>query len=98
MSPKHLDRYVREFAGRYNWRDYDTIEQMQIMARHMTRAKLPYEKLTAGGPAYPKLEKAVHEPAGLMTRWQKDLVMPEMVLARIPNRGCCCPFGCPKAN
>lgn len=62
MSPKHLDRYVRDFAGRYNWRDYDTIEQMQIMARQMTRAKLPYEKRTAGGTAYPKLEKPFTSP------------------------------------
>lgn len=57
VSPKHLDRYVREFAGRYNWRDYDTIKQMEIMAGCMTRARLPYEKLIEGGPAYPKLEK-----------------------------------------
>ncbi|MDE2867527.1 MAG: IS1595 family transposase [Chloroflexota bacterium] len=57
VSPKHLDRYVREFSGRFNWRDYDTIEQMQIMARQMTRARLPYEKLIEGGPAYPKLDQ-----------------------------------------
>ncbi len=62
MSPKHLVRYVREVAGRYNWRDYDTIEQMQIMARQMTRARLPYEKLIEGGPAYPKLEKPLISP------------------------------------
>ena len=28
MSPKHLDRYCQEFAGRHNARDADTIDQM----------------------------------------------------------------------
>ena len=31
MSPKHLQRYVNEFAGRHNIRDANTIEQMQSM-------------------------------------------------------------------
>ena len=36
MSPKHLDRYVNEFAGRYNVRPLDTVDQMSIiMARRM---------------------------------------------------------------
>ena len=28
FSPKHLDRYVQEFAGRHNLREQDTIEMM----------------------------------------------------------------------
>ena len=28
LSPKHLQRYVNEFAGRHNIRDKDTIDQM----------------------------------------------------------------------
>ncbi len=28
LSPKHLQRYVDEFAGRHNQRDRDTIDQM----------------------------------------------------------------------
>ena len=28
MSPKHLDRYVKEFSGRHNDRDSDTVDQM----------------------------------------------------------------------
>ena len=28
MPPKHLDRYVQEFAGRHNIRDMDTATQM----------------------------------------------------------------------
>lgn len=54
MSPKHLNRYVGEFAGRHNQRPMDTLDQMAAMARGMTRKRLPYAKLTAGGPAYPK--------------------------------------------
>jgi len=29
FSPKHLDRYVKEFAGRHNIRDLDTLAQMR---------------------------------------------------------------------
>ena len=32
MSPKHLNRYVQEFAGRHNVRDMDTIDQMRFLA------------------------------------------------------------------
>ncbi len=28
MSPKHLERYVREFSGLHNIREQDTIDQM----------------------------------------------------------------------
>ena len=28
ISPKHLDRYVRQFAGKHNTRESDTIDQM----------------------------------------------------------------------
>ena len=42
-SPKHLDRYVREFAGRNNMRDLDTVDQMSALARGMVgkRRKRP---------------------------------------------------------
>ena len=29
ISPKHLDRYVREFAGKHNLRQLDTLDQMR---------------------------------------------------------------------
>ncbi len=35
MSCKHLDRYVNEFAGRHNFRDLDTIQQMCALAATM---------------------------------------------------------------
>ena len=47
MSEKHLDRYVKEFAGRHNSRSRDTIEQMERTARQMTGKHLPYAELTA---------------------------------------------------
>ena len=47
-SPKHLDRYVREFAGRNNMRDLDTIDQMSTLARGMVGKRLTYRKLIAG--------------------------------------------------
>ena len=45
ISPKHLDRYVTEFAGRYNDRPLDTIEQMGGMVRGMVGKRLTYEEL-----------------------------------------------------
>ena len=32
MSHKHLSRYITEFAGRHNLRDYDTLVQMEMLA------------------------------------------------------------------
>ena len=45
MTPKHLDRYVTEFAGRHNHRPMDTIEQMKAMARGMFGKRLSYREL-----------------------------------------------------
>ena len=47
MSPKHLRRYVAEFAGRHNIRDRDTIEQMAIVSRAMVGKRLKYTDLIA---------------------------------------------------
>ena len=35
MSPKHLDRYVTEFEGRYNIRELDTVDQITQAAQRM---------------------------------------------------------------
>ena len=45
MSPKHLDRYIQEFAGRHNLREQDTIEQMKTVTDRMTGKRLRYRQL-----------------------------------------------------
>ena len=47
MSPKHLDRYVTEFAGRHNVRELDTIDQMAFLAKGMVGKRLKYKELTS---------------------------------------------------
>ena len=42
MSPKHLHRYVSEFAGRHNVRSMDTINQMEYIARNFEGKRLTY--------------------------------------------------------
>ena len=47
MSPKHLDRYVRQFAGKHNDREGDTIAQMQHVVAGMVGKRLMYRDLIA---------------------------------------------------
>ena len=47
ISPKHLDRYVQEFAGRHNLRDSDTIDIMGSVAAGMEHKRLRYQDLIA---------------------------------------------------
>ena len=47
MSVKHLHRYVREFAGRQNIRDLDTLAQMSFVVQGMDGKLLHYQDLTA---------------------------------------------------
>ncbi len=47
LSPKHLDRYVQEFAGRHNLRERDTIEMMAAIATGMRGKRLRYRELIA---------------------------------------------------
>ena len=47
MSPKHLDRYVQEFAGRHNLRDQDTIDIMGSLVAGMDQKRLKYKELIA---------------------------------------------------
>ena len=45
MRPKHLQRYVDEFADRHNMRPLDTIDQMKAMVRGMDGKRLRYRDL-----------------------------------------------------
>ena len=47
QTPKHLDRYVKEFVGRHNQREADTIDQMAGMVRGMEGKRLRFSDLTA---------------------------------------------------
>ena len=47
FSPKHLDRYVTEFAGRHNDRQADTIDQMTGIVSGMVGKRLTYADLIA---------------------------------------------------
>ena len=45
LSPKHLQRYVNEFAGRHNIRELDTIDQMAAITSRLGGKFLPYQEL-----------------------------------------------------
>jgi len=47
MSAKHLSRYITEFAGRHNVRDFDTLIQMEMLAKGFTGKRLRYKDLIA---------------------------------------------------
>ena len=46
ISPKHLQRYVDQFAAKHNIRDKDTIVQMQSVVAGMVGKRLMYRDLT----------------------------------------------------
>ena len=48
ISPKHLQRYVTQFAGKHNLRRLDTITQMELVVSGMVGKHLPYKVLIAG--------------------------------------------------
>ena len=47
ISPKHMDRYVQEFAARHNLREADTIEIMGAVADGGIGKRLRYRELIA---------------------------------------------------
>ena len=52
LSPKHLDRYVQEFAGRHNLREQDTIDQLGSLQSGMEGKRLRYRTLIAANGLY----------------------------------------------
>ena len=47
ISPKHLDRYVQEFAGKHNIRDSGTLAQMRDTVARLVGRNLLYRDLIA---------------------------------------------------
>ena len=47
ISPKHLNRYVQESAGRHNIRKLDTLAQMASVASKLSGKRLKYDQLIA---------------------------------------------------
>ena len=47
ISPKHLQRYVDQFAAKHNIRGKDTIDQMQSVVAGMVGKRLMYRDLVA---------------------------------------------------
>ena len=47
MSPKHLNRYVNEFADKHNCRESDTLDQMRELVTRLMGRNLGYRKLVA---------------------------------------------------
>ena len=45
MSPKHLNRYVQEFAGKHNIRESDTLDQMRSVVARLVGKNLLYTRL-----------------------------------------------------
>ena len=50
FSPKHLQRYVNEFAAKNNIRDLETIDQMRHVVHQMPQERLTYSQLKAPHP------------------------------------------------
>jgi len=47
LSVKHLQRYAGQFAGKHNFRDFDTIDQMTSVVAGMVGRRLMYRDLIA---------------------------------------------------
>ena len=45
LSPKHLQRYVNEFSGHHNLRNFDTLDQIKKISQSMAGKRLKYKEL-----------------------------------------------------
>ena len=72
LSPKHLDRYVDEFAGRHNMRSEDTVVQMQSVARGILGGQLRYLDLTADNGRSPTAQGNQRMNWKHQTMWTSD--------------------------
>ena len=45
VSEQHLHRYINEFAGRHNVRNFDTVDMMGLVAENMAGCRLTYRDL-----------------------------------------------------
>ena len=65
VSPKHLDRYVQEFAGKKNFRESDTLDQMRATVLGLVGHSLPYRRLVRdNGPLRGAVVAAQHGATG----------------------------------
>ena len=48
VSPKHLERYICECAGRHNLREADTLDQMREVVARLVGKRVLYRELTEG--------------------------------------------------
>ena len=47
LSKKHLNRYIQQFAGKHNLRDYNTIDQMEMVVRGMVGKRIKFNDIIA---------------------------------------------------
>ena len=52
ISPKHLNRYVQEFAAKHNMRELDTVDQMREVVLRLMGRTLSYRRLIADNGLY----------------------------------------------
>ena len=57
ISPKHLDRYVREFAGKHNLREFDTLNQMRRVVLNLVGVRVINHIMVAEAPTFVSLSQ-----------------------------------------
>ena len=66
ISPKHLHRYMKEFAGRHNLKSYGALEQMEIIAARMKGKTLTYREIVGDTSILGRLGlEKYNSPSGL---------------------------------